>query len=124
MENAIQTDTLIGRLSAMISAKSKKEYGENFIQEHMFSRVVSLVEDKSFLVETVCDSTEGGHNVHDAVSDVYTYIKFDRPKLLDKIIISDLEDSLDEYTSYSVELHEQDSYHLKQLIDIRNTLFA
>jgi hypothetical protein len=124
MESTIQTDTLMGRLSAMVSAKKKKEYGENLLQEQMFSRVVSLVEDKSFLEETVCDSTEGGHNVHDAVSDVYTYIKFDRPKLLDKIIISDLEDSLDEYTSYSVELHEQDGFHLKQLIDIRNIIFA
>jgi hypothetical protein len=124
MESTIQTDTLMSRLSAMVFAKKKKEYGENLLQEQMFSRVVSLVEDKSFLVETVCDSTEGGHNVHDAVSDVYTYIKFDRPKLLGKIIISDLEDRLDDYTSYSVELHEQDSFHLKQLIDIRNTLFA
>jgi hypothetical protein len=124
MESTIQTDTLIGRLSAMVSAKKKKEYGENLLQEQMFSRVVSLVEDKSFLVETVCDSTEGGRNIHDTVSDVYTYIKFDRPKLVDKIIISDLEDSYDDYNSYTTELHEQDSYHLKQLIDIRNTLFA
>jgi hypothetical protein len=119
-------DTLpiIDRIKSMIQSTQPLEYDSDPVFNKLYSQVIKCVEaDKCF--ETVpWSSIEDGITIRDIISDLYVYIKNDRPLQINKIIACEVLEKYEEVAQHREKLEEQDNYYLKLIVENRKFIFS
>ena len=119
-------DTLpiIDRIKSMIQSTQPLEYDSDPVFNMLYSQVIKCVEtDKCF--ETVpWSSIEDGITIRDIISDLYVYIKNDRPLQINKLIACEVLEKYEEVAQHREKLEEQDNYYLKLIVENRKFIFS
>ena len=115
---------IIDRFKSMIQSIAPLEYDSDPVLNVLYSQVIKCVEVDKCFEDVLWSSIENGMTIRDIISDIYIFIKNDRPLQINKIIECELVENYKELTHCTEKLEEQDNYYLKLIIENRNFIFT
>ena len=115
---------LIERITSMLKSNPPKEYSTDPLLNLMYDKVVKLIEVDNCFDAFSWSTIKDGSAIRDVISDVYVFVKNDRPLQINKIIECEIEENYEELAECKEKLEEQDNYYLKLIIDHRNFIFT